>query len=183
MCAWDKTLPAGADKIKDSDNNIRLNNAAIETVLGTNITAGPTTIQGAIQGDTTKGRKFRRVSLVITDGTNAATLKCTVASRWNGDTIAETNNIAKNATTGNFSLTTDGSSLTIKASGLTGNVLMCSVHVYYNASGTVLMFEDSALNNDIYLRGRNPMTAGLLDLTTLVDTGEIDLNIVYITDA
>jgi len=53
MCAWDATNPAGATKIKDSDDELRANFAAIETVLGTNITAGPTTIQGAIQGDGT----------------------------------------------------------------------------------------------------------------------------------
>ncbi len=37
--AWDASKPAGADKIKDSDDNIRANNAAIEAVLG-NLTAG-----------------------------------------------------------------------------------------------------------------------------------------------
>ena len=181
--AWNKLLPAGADKIKDSDDNIRLNNAAIETVLGTNITAGPTTIQGAIQGDATKGRKMRTIFLTIDNGTNINTLKCTVASRWNGDTIAETDNIALDATTVNFSLNAAGELLTIEASGLTGNVLYALGTVAANASGTAMDIAIYIAANDIVIIARHTTDGTNLALHTLVDTGIIYIEIFYITDA
>ncbi len=180
---WNKNNPAGATKIKDSDDEIRANFAAIETVLGTNITAGPTTIQDAILGDGTKGRQLRGINCTIDNGANAATLKCTVYSRWNGDTIAETDNIAKDATTGDFSLTATGKFLNIEASGLTGNVIWALGSLQSNASGTVLTALAFATTNDIQIRVYNASTAAQQDLTTLVDTGIIIIEILYITDA
>ncbi len=181
--AWNKLKPAGADKIKDSDNNIRLNNDAIETVLGTNITAGPTSIQDAILGDGTKGRKFRAIYLYIVNGTNASTLKCTVGDRFNGDTIGETDNIAKDATTGNFSLDASGAVLTVEAAGLTGNVIFAFGQIVKNAGGTAATVLAYASGNDIAIIIRDAASGANLDITTLVDTGEIHLDILYITDA
>ena len=180
---WDKTLPAGADKIKDSDDNIRANNAAIETVLGTNITAGPTTIQGAIQGDATKGRKIRLLWLDIQDGTNASTLNCRTVDDWNGDTIAYTDNIAKNATTGDFSLNAAGTLLTIEASGLTGNCVAAMGSILTNASGTALTIDVRKTSNDIRVGVYHTTTGAVQDLTVLVDTGVISTQVLYITDA
>ncbi len=180
---WNAAKPAGADKIKDSDDNIRANNDAIETVLGTNITAGPTTIQGAIQGDATKGRKFRNSRIAIANGTNGVSLKCTVISLWNGDTIGVTDDIIKDATTGNFSLNAAGTILTIEASGLTGNVVGAFGVIIDNASGTVLTTYVFPSSNDIVMSVYHASTAALQDLTTLVDTGTINIDILYITDA
>jgi len=183
MCAWDKTSPAGADKIKDSDDALRDNFAAIETVLGTNITAGPTTIQGAILGDGTKGRQLRGINCAIRDGTNAATLNCRVYSRWNGDAIAETDNIAKDATVGDFSLNAAGTYLNIEASGLAGNAIWALGSLQDNASGVVLTARAFAEGNDIQIRAYHASTGILQDLTTLVDTGNVNIEILYITDA
>ena len=180
---WDKTNPAGATKIKDSDDEIRDNFAAIETVLGTNITAGPTTIQGAILGDATKGRNLRISELYVRNGSNAATLKCELASQWNGDTIGETDNVAKNATTGNFSLDAAGTVLTIEAAGLTGNCIGTIGSPTWNASGTDLILLIRAISNDITVHFRDATASTGLDGTTLVDTGIIYLMILYITDA
>ncbi len=181
--AWNAAKPAGADKIKDSDDNIRLNNDAIETVLGTNITAGPTTIQGAIQGDATKGRHFRGTFILIENGTDGVSLKCTVTSRWNGDTIAITDNIAKNATTGDFTLDATGIELKIEASGLTGNCLYCIGNLFANFTTTDLTVQVQPTVNDILIRLTNISAGNNLDITTLVDTGSIYVDILYITDA
>ncbi len=181
--AWDASKPAGADKIKDSDDAIRANNDAIETVLGTNITAGPTTIQGAILGDGTKGRNLRASLLTIKNGTTGVSLKCEITNKWNGDAIGETDDIAKNATTGNFTLSADGTALTIEAAGLTGNALIVMSTISYNLS-TVSIFVDSyvAANDLIFRLPLNATGAGQ-DMTTLVDTGQVNLLIFYITDA
>ena len=40
-----------------------------------------------------------------------------------GDTIASTDNIAKGATTGNFTLSADGKEFTVEAAGLSGNCI------------------------------------------------------------
>ncbi len=185
--AWDKTLPQGSDKIKDSDDAIRANNAAIETVLGTNITAGPTTIQGAIQGDATKGRILRKVSLAILDGTNANTLKCTMINRWNGDTIAETDNVAKNATTGHFTLNAGGTALQVENAGLSGAVLEAMGALGYLITATSIFVECRMNASDLYMEIRANATGAAQDITALVDggggTGHYTIEIFYITDA
>lgn len=183
MCAWNVAKPAGTDRIRDSDDTIRANFAAIETVLGTNITAGPTSIQDAIRGDTTKGRKFRAIDLTIDNGTNDATLKCTVNSVFNGNTIAETDNIAKNATTGDFSLNNLGTILTIEASGLTGNCVCAIGVIRRNNSTTPADAGVTVTSNDIRIIASNAATGDALDLTDLVDTGALYWYILYITSA
>ncbi len=182
--AWDASKPAGADKIKDSDNNIRANNAAIETVLGTNITAGPTSIQGAILGDATKGRNLRMVTLQITDGSNATTLSCAMANEWNGDTIAGTDNIGHGATVGDFTLDADGKILTIGASGLTGNAVGAMGIIRVNYSATDLTTYTRASANAIIVEIFHSTTGAKQVITTLIDAGApIYVQILYITDA
>ena len=92
-----------------------------------------------LKGDGTDGRVVRSSKLVIDNGTNANTLKCTLTSNFNGDAIAETDNIAKNATTGNYTLDSDGYVLLIEAAGLTGNaVKVLHVSILSTESGTAL---------------------------------------------
>lgn len=181
--SWDKNNPSGATKIKDSDDEIRDNMAAIETVLGTNITAGPTTIQGAIQGDTTKGRIFRELQIVISNGTTSVSLKCTVINIWNGDEIAETDDIVKATTTGNFTVDANGTQIKIEAAGLTGNCVCAFGFIGINASNVDLTLFCDATSNDIRIKLPNSVTGVMQDLTTLVDTGDINIFIMYITDA
>jgi len=180
-----------------------VDNLNVELVQGVALTAaelgelaniGATTISaaqwgylGALTGeplevDGTAGRIIRRVWLSIDDGTNAATLKCALTSRWNGDTIGETDNVAKDATTGNFTLDANGLALKVEASGLTGNAVMAFGVISHNVTGldglTVLCNADT---NDLYILTRD---GGVnQDLTTLVDTGKIYVEILYITDA
>uniref|UniRef100_A0A6M3K3B9 Uncharacterized protein n=1 Tax=viral metagenome TaxID=1070528 RepID=A0A6M3K3B9_9ZZZZ len=134
--------------------------------------------------DGTVGRVLRRFRLTIADGTNAATIKPKTANLWNGDAVAEENNLAKSGDTGNFSLDVTGSVLTIDAAGLTGNAIaQLDTTVIYNASATDLNARGAVAGNNLTILFTNSTTAAALDLTTLVDTGEIRLDISYITSS
>jgi len=137
----------------------------------------------SIQGDSTTNRVLRQIEFIVTDGTNASTLKCTVVSLWNGDTIAETDNVAKGATTGNFTLSADGSTLTIEAAGLSGSVVMAHGNKVYNAGGPILDVDVKAGTNDIQIVFRNPTTGTGQDVTAHVDKGLMILYILYLTVA
>ena len=141
--------------------------------------------EALLKADGTAGRTIRTTELMIDDGTNAATLKCDLTTVWNGHTIAETDNVAKGATTGNFTLDATGYALKIEASGLdsTNCVAVLSAVIGQNLSTTEITVSGKHLSNDIYLRFFNTATGGTVDLTTLVDTGRIHVNIAYITDA
>ena len=125
-----------------------------------------------ILGDGTAGRVLRSSTLKVENGTTGNTLKCTLTSRWNGDAISATDDIAKSATTGDFSLNVNGAQLTIEASGLSGNVIaVLASQIYANASTTVFDISASHYNNDILITFYNSSTGAGLDTTVLVDTG------------
>jgi len=146
--------------------------------------AGSFADASAILGDATEGRLLRQVQLTIDNGTNANTLKCTVASLWNGDAIGTTDNVAKGATTGNFTLDAAGEYLIIEKTGLSGNVVMAQGTLASNPGGTVATLDCLDTTNDIKLALRNSSASTLLDLTALVDVAApIEIYILYITDA
>jgi len=131
---------------------------------------------------------LRGASLIIKDGTDANTLKCEVFNRWNGDRIAETDNIVKGGTTGHFTLDATGVVLRIEASGLTGNCLYVIGVLARNTSGTDLTTMISAHSDDIKIWIYNSTTAVQQDMTALVDAAPplgdvIYIEIFYITDA
>lgn len=132
--------------------------------------------------DGTAGRVQRFATLTVDDGSNASTLKCTLANQFNGDVIAETDNVAKNATTGSFTLSATGQSLQIEAAGLSGNVLAALGVMKSNASGDNTLTADiDPVSNDIDVSVRTGGTGA--DMTVLVDTGRMLFNIFYLTDA
>ncbi len=140
-----------------------------------------------IAGDGTAGRILRRVYINIVDGTNVNTLKCNVGSRWNGDTIGVTDNIIKNATTGDFTLNAAGTLLTIEATGLTGNVLMAIGSMSYNVSTSSLFIGCRNSLNDIVVEFMLNADGVAQDITALVDaagaTGQMIIEILYVTNA
>lgn len=139
---------------------------------------------GLLVGDTTSGRILRLVYLNITDATDANEIKCTVTNRWNGDAIEATDNIGKGETVGNFTLDASGYSLTIKAAGLTGNcVAVVTADIVKNVSANPLNVSYQASGNDIVLLFTDDAGGGIQDLTSSVDTGNVELQIAYITDA
>jgi hypothetical protein len=126
--------------------------------------------------------------LTINNGTNASTLVATVTGsaggQFNGDDISATDNIAKDATTGNFSLNSTGTILTIVNAGLTGDCLaVLAAVVALNASGADLTVAGTKTASGLQLSLHNATTGGYLDITTLVDTGQILIYITYLTDA
>ena len=141
-------------------------------------------------GDGTAGRVFRIMQLKIEDGTNANTLKCTIADVWNGDTIAATDNIVKNATTGSFALSASGKGLTIVDAGLTGDVLAVFTGLdYHDASAAfnpIFITGDTGGGTGVELNVRTASDGLTVDLTAMVDDGDFNwtlISILYITDA
>ena len=126
---------------------------------------------------------FKLSQLVIEDGTNADTLKCTLSSLYNGDAIGATDNIAKGATTGNYTLSADGLTLTIEAAGLAGNITLATGAKVYNEGGPILDADISFGSNDIIILMRNPTSGVGQDIPAHIDTSAtvvIKLNILYL---
>ncbi len=161
------------------NTGISLDTSGNVTVAGTLKANG----NGVIEGDTTGGRVRRASYITIANGSNANTLKCTLTNRWNGDTIAETDNVAKGATTGNFTLDAGGTHLTIEAAGLSGNVVNAIANVIHNASNTIISNWTEVVSNDIEIQLKLITTGAAQDITVLVDTGSVLLDVLYITDA
>lgn len=139
-----------------------------------------------IAGDGTAGRVLRLSKLTIEDGTAANSLKCTLASLWNGDAIGATDSITKGATVGNFSLNAGGTILTVEAAGLSGNVVMATGMKVYNGGAPPLEVEVSFTGNDITVTMLNPTTATAQDMTAHVDTSAgamTKATILYLTSA
>jgi len=133
-------------------------------------------------GDGTNGRILRQIQMDIADGTNAATLTCNTIDQWNGNANNYTNNIAKGATTGIWTLSADGSTLTLESGGLSGNcIAVIAANIWKNESTANIVFLYMAYFNGIFLQFFNATTGAVVDLTTLVNTGSIKLVVTYLT--
>lgn len=141
-------------------------------------------LTGAILGDTTDGRVLRLIDLRILNATDAAHVKCSTASIWNGDVNAEQDNIGKDGvTTGVWSLSADGSALTLLNTGISGDcVAVLSTDVWENDSTAVFFVRGLKNANGFTLYFTNSSGAAV-DTTALVDTGGIYLYIFYVTSA
>ena len=113
-------------------------------------------------GAITLTNPWRKCLLTIANGTNASTLKCTLASEFNGDTIAETDNVAKGATTGSWTLDADGKVLDIEL----GDVLGAGGFIMSGNEAYISYINQAGSDIRIRIRG----TTTNLDITALVDT-------------
>lgn len=138
---------------------------------------------GALLGDPAEGRVVRHALLTIANGTNPATLKCGLGPLWNADTILTTDNIGKGATTGDFYLSPDGQSLRILPAGLSGDTVCAWGIPVQNACGFPINSYVQRLTLNIDVRITHDGSGAFGDITTLVNTGTIILQITYITDA
>jgi hypothetical protein len=137
-----------------------------------------------IKGDGTAGRVMRKVLLTIKDGTTPSTIKCQTTSQWNGDAMGEEDNLAKGTPGTNFSLAFDGGSLILLNAGISGDcVCIISSSLYYNASAVALTVGGKYHASGLQVVFYNGTTGAVVDLSTLVDTGEINVQIVYVTSA
>ncbi|MFX0121491.1 MAG: hypothetical protein ACFFBQ_17535 [Promethearchaeota archaeon] len=161
-------------------HHTRHENGGADEIDATGLTGIPV---APLLTDGTAGRKIRFAELLIDDGTNADTLKCTLFAKWNGDNIAVTDNIAKGATTGNYTLTADGKGLTIEATGITGNCVAAHAELMRGKCNVDVTSYCYAVTNDIYISLLEMLTGSIQDICALVDTGAPRLSILYVTDA
>jgi len=136
----------------------------------------------AILGDGTAGRNIRAISVSIQDGTNPNTIKVNTINRWNGDVISTVDNISKGSTVGDFYLGATGVLLRILNSGLTGSFLG-GLGAIGSTSYTTFVSADpiyNAAGMDIYF---DTPGSGAVDITSIVDTGDFSVNIIYFTTA
>ena len=136
-----------------------------------------------ILGDGIAQRHLRELRLTIDDGTDAGTLKCTITNRWNAPTYAAVDNIYKNTLTGGFYLSATGKQLILGAAIIGGNCRFAVgvIHKSLNSLNTHPAIVRAADSIAAYLF---TVTGGTQrDMTSFVDTGKIELNILYITDA
>lgn len=136
-----------------------------------------------VQGDGTSNNHVRIVRLLIEDGTNANTIKVTLINEWNGDAISVIDNLAKSGTSGDFSLNASGNTLLINNTGLTGNFLGGIASVAKNfVSGVDYYFEAdynaSGMDVEVSVSG-----GATIDLTAVVDVGDVYVKIIYFTTA
>lgn len=168
---------------KDEDDMASDSAIAVNSMQGTKAYIDNICLN-TILSDGTAGRVLRFSLLKIDDGTNANTLKCTLSSIWNGDAIAETDNVAKGATTGDFTFNAGGDELTLEIpSAESHNVLVAVGNIRRNAGGTAATADIQVVSNDIYVSMRNAASGGQLDMTVLVDTGLMYINLISITDS
>jgi hypothetical protein len=136
-----------------------------------------------MEGASTGRNVFRAIRLVVNDGTNASTIKVRATDHFNGDVIAEVDNIAKGVPTGGFTLHAAGTLLTIEASLLTGNCVgVPMIVIPYNATGTFYSAEGNASANDIAISVYT-VSGAQTDITTITDSGRFDVYVQYVTDA
>ncbi len=133
------------------------------------------------KGDGTPGRVLRNSYITLKDATTAGKLKVSLTSTWNGNTIAEVDDLTKGATSGGFSLNAAGTLVTIESVPPTTCVAVLAAWIQSNASGVALSADAVAFADDLCVAVHNNGTGVLQDLTTLVDTGDITIRLTYLT--
>jgi hypothetical protein len=147
--------------------------------------SGKTALDSAIRGDGTPGRVLRISTILVEDGTDAAHIKATMQSRWNGDTHAVVDNIGKDdVVTGSYwSLNAAGTQLTLVAAGITGVfVFPLPITVIYNTTGTAISCYGVNSAGNILLSFYNAANGAPQDIAALVDTNkQFTIVMAYIT--
>jgi len=138
---------------------------------------------GEVLADGTSGRVLRQGFLALRDGTTGVSLKCQLDSHWNGDTDGPTDNVTKGATTGNYALNSAGTILDIQAAAFSGNIVMAFASMGVNSSGTSLTAFVYPISGKLRVMLYSDPAGTAQDITTLVDTGYIYVNLLYLTSA
>ena len=104
---------------------------------------------------------------------------------WNHTAISNEDNLGKGASTTSFDLSAGGDALDIQTGDLDGGVtcLMAHASVGYNASGTDITAWAYPVSGDLRIAFYNATSGAGVDLTSLADSGDIFVDIVYLTDA
>ena len=180
------TLKSAAGKVLTYLASITITGTDGKTLTVTNdatISETPPLNANVIKGDGVAGRVLRVGNIRIEDATDAAHIKCSTTSLWNGDANTAQDNIGKDeVTTGVWNLSLNGSVLYLVDSGITGTLIaVLSMLIRSNSSGTDILVTGQATAGWLYLGFTNSTTGAPVDLTTLVDTGSIQLQWTYVT--
>lgn len=129
-------------------------------------------------------RQPRVMTITIANGSDADHIKCSSSSVYRGDTNTEQDNIGKDSIiTGVWQLTVGGDNLLLLDAGIAGDlVAVLSTSVVTNLSATAINVKGVLNSHRLYMTFTDAATGAAVDLTTLVDTGTITLQIAYITD-
>jgi len=133
--------------------------------------------------DGVAGRVLRLIYFYLSDGTNINTIKCQAHNVWNGDLMAEVDNIGKGDTVGPFTLEADGQKLVINASGFSGNIKFALINLVRGDPQTFPSIYPEKSGNNLRLHFYEAGTANSIDISGEIGTGQIRMLIAYITDA
>lgn len=137
----------------------------------------------ALLGDATAGRVLRCSYIFFDNGSVGDSLKCNLVALWNGDAIAVTDNIAKGATTGHFKLNATGTRLTILNTGLTGDARFAMANIIINATNQACLVYPGIQGDGVRLELQGLSDGTAKDLTSVVDLGDVYVQLLYLTDA
>jgi len=145
----------------------------VDNVPSTTGAAGPAgpagaTDPAAILGDGTADTTLRVMSLYISKGTDAGTIKCQIHYVYNNKTVALEDNLAKAGETANFALESFGQILTIKDSAIDNwiiTVLSISNDLSYTSTRIYTVVYD-ILNSTLRLAFYDSL-GNSIDVTTI----------------
>lgn len=171
--------------IYGSASGITIDTSGTVNINGSSILFNSASLADALLGDGTAGRIVRVIRVGILAG-SVSGIKCTGYDIWNGDAIATGDDIDKGDAVGYWTLDgTYGNTLTINASGITGNcVAVLASHISYNSIGKDVNIQCDASSNNIVLVFSEAPSSGTIDLTTeITGTEALSVYITYLTDA
>lgn len=128
------------------------------------------------------GRHYRVSKFSIGDGTSADTVKCQLFDVFNGDILAETDNIGIGDTSNNFKYL-NASNLQILSSGLSGEVMGAFTFVSAATNATVVLPYTLVSSSNAIGFLAAPWNGAVVTWENYVDGGGISLIVVYYTDA
>jgi hypothetical protein len=135
-----------------------------------------------ITGDA-DGRVLRAIEILIEDGTDASSVKCTVSSKYNGEAIASSDNIGYSDNVNGIALSSNGYQLWI-GPGQGQIIGVLSADITARESTTSFLLDYSVFGDtNINLAFREDLTSNYIDLTTIADSGIVRIVILYVTSA
>jgi hypothetical protein len=177
--AWGTSYTVGtsANNLVQLDGSAKL--PAVDGSQLTNVSAG-----NAILGSSSS-HQLRSLALYIADGTNADTIKCRLSVDYgynnSGLGLSFEDNLGKSGSTTNFSLSADGSTLTVTVPSKTVSGTILSWSTIYDSSGlSYTGITPSNSTGKIVLQFVNS-SGGAVDLTTITSSKETDLLLTFIT--
>jgi len=152
--------------------------------INTVATDGKYGTKGMLLGDATAGRVLRCGTILVEDGSGGATIKVTMASKFNADTISIEDNLAKSGATTSFTLDVDGNLLGIKSTAITGSCVgVLGGFIQYNKSSLTFnaINVETSVGNITFEFFDSSGTA--VDLVTIGVADSFKIDFLYITDA